>query len=251
MADGYGKYPDSPQNGSIGFPEDRASAIPQDHSSFIQQYESRDSQLDGAGDFSQYGARDSQQDEDGTFPQYGARDSQQDEDGAFPQYGVQDYEKAETGDLQPAGAGDFERLAPGDFQPNRGSQISASSERARWPPLTRMLMAGETNGEPSRELTLKEKFDVWMVNEGFRRLFVAVFAVLHLMIFIFAFINFQLKDNLTGARDTFELGYPIARSAALVLHVDVSLLLFRECNLLSALIRADGDSCLPHTHLFG
>lgn len=235
MADGYDKYPDSPQNGSIGFPQDRASAFQQDHSSFIQQYETRDSRQDEAGDFQQYTAR---------YPQ-------QDEDGAFQQYEAKGYEKEETRDFQPPGAEDLKKLETGDFQLNRGSQISASSERARWPPLTRMLMAGEINGEPSRELTPKEKLDVWMVNEGFRRLFVVVFAILHLMIFVLAFINFQLKDNLSGARDTFGLGYPIARSAALVLHFDVALLLFRECSLLSAVNCTEQDSCVPHAHIFG
>jgi hypothetical protein len=45
-------------------------------------------------------------------------------------------------------------------------------ERSRWPPLTRMLMSGEMSDEKPRELYLKEKFDRWMVNEGYRRLYV-------------------------------------------------------------------------------
>jgi hypothetical protein len=44
------------------------------------------------------------------------------------------------------------------------------SERARWPPLTRMLMSGEMSGERPKELNMREKFDRWMVNEGYRRL---------------------------------------------------------------------------------
>lgn len=35
------------------------------------------------------------------------------------------------------------------------------SERARWPPLTTMLMSGEMSGVKPRELTPKEKFDRW------------------------------------------------------------------------------------------
>jgi hypothetical protein len=45
-------------------------------------------------------------------------------------------------------------------------------ERSRWPPLTRMLMSGEMSEERPRALTRKEKFDVWMVNEGYRRAYV-------------------------------------------------------------------------------
>src|ERR1700709_1470318 len=47
-----------------------------------------------------------------------------------------------------------------------------ASERARWPPLTRMLMSGEMSGERPKELSMREKFDRWMVNEGYRRLWV-------------------------------------------------------------------------------
>lgn len=50
----------------------------------------------------------------------------------------------------------------------------SGKERSRWPPLTRMLMSGEMSDEKPRELYLKEKFDRWMVNEGYRRLYAAL-----------------------------------------------------------------------------
>src|SRR5690242_1233350 len=66
-------------------------------------------------------------------------------------------------------------------------------ERSRWPPLTRMLMSGEMSEEKGRQLTRKERFDVWMVNEGYRRLFVFTFAILHVMVFVFGMMNYGLK----------------------------------------------------------
>jgi NADPH oxidase len=87
------------------------------------------------------------------------------------------------------------------------SSSNASSlsgkERSRWPPLTRMLMSGEVTDEPWREVTWKEKFDVWMINEGYRRAFVVVFILLHCMVFAFGFMNYFLKvllchDEATG-----------------------------------------------------
>ena len=92
-----------------------------------------------------------------------------------------------------------------------------------------MLMSGEVSGEAPRDLTFWEKYDRWMVNEGSRRLFLLVFALVHAMVFAFGFINYDMKDNLTEARSTFGITYPIARASALVLHVDISLILFREC----------------------
>jgi hypothetical protein len=136
-----------------------------------------------------------------------------------------------------------------DFPDDRASVFTAASERSRWPPLTRMLMSGEMSGEPPRDFTLKERFDVWMVNEGYRRLFIVVFALLHLMIFAFAFLNFDLKDNLAGARTTFGTSYPIARSAALVLHLDVALLIFRTYSIILVMSSTDNPSCLPYAHL--
>ena len=120
---------------------------------------------------------------------------------------------------------------------DRSSTWSGTSERARWPPLTRMLMSGEMSGEAPRDLTWTEKFDRWMVNEGYRRLFVLLFVAVHGMVYTFGFLNFHMKDNLTTARATFGITYPIARAAALVLHFDIAILIFPVCRTLISLAR--------------
>ena len=52
-----------------------------------------------------------------------------------------------------------------------GASSLAGKERSRWPPLTRMLLSGEIpDDKTDHELSWKERFDVWMVNEGYRRL---------------------------------------------------------------------------------
>lgn len=56
-------------------------------------------------------------------------------------------------------------------------------------------------------LRLKERWDYWMVNDGARQLFLGVWTFLHLIVFAFGFMNYQLKDNLTIARATFGYGY--------------------------------------------
>lgn len=90
------------------------------------------------------------------------------------------------------------------------------------------------NVSTRRALSLGQKIDRWMVNEGERRIFVFVLMTLHLMIFTFAMINYVLKDDLTMARSSLGITYPIARSAALVLHFDVILILLPVCrNLIS------------------
>lgn len=49
-------------------------------------------------------------------------------------------------------------------------ELKQQSERSRWTPLTRMLLSGEMTQEKQRELSPREKFDRWMVNEGYRRM---------------------------------------------------------------------------------
>lgn len=111
---------------------------------------------------------------------------------------------------------------------DRSLTPSSQSERSRWPALAAKMTNLDIMDDP-RLLTLREKFDRWMVNEGYRRLFVGVFILLHMLVFAFGFMNYDLKDNLLGARATFGITYPIARSAALVLHVDVALILLPVC----------------------
>ncbi|KAG8985470.1 hypothetical protein FRB90_004688, partial [Tulasnella sp. 427] len=95
-------------------------------------------------------------------------------------------------------------------------------------------------------LRLKERWDYWMVNDGARQLFMGVWVFLHLIVFAFGFMNYYLKDNLTIARATFGLGYPIARTAAVVLHVDVALILFPVCrNFISLLRRTSLNNFIP------
>ena len=98
-------------------------------------------------------------------------------------------------------------------------------------------MSGEMSGEAPRDLTPREKLERWMVNEGSRRVLVFIFAAVQMMVFAFAFLDFVLKDNLTQARATFGITFSIAKAAALVLHVDISLLIFPVCRTLISLLR--------------
>lgn len=120
---------------------------------------------------------------------------------------------------------------------DRSSIGSGKGERARWPPLTRMLMSGEMSGEPPRDLTPREKASRWLAHQGSQHLFIFMFVVVHSMIFAFGFINYHMKDNLTQARATFGVTYPTARASALVLHFDIAILLFPVCRTIISLMR--------------
>ncbi|RPA98828.1 hypothetical protein L873DRAFT_1789958 [Choiromyces venosus 120613-1] len=82
--------------------------------------------------------------------------------------------------------------------------------------------------DENKRFTLKQKID---------RCFVAVFVLLHLLVFGFGFLHYTLKDNLVGPRAVFGITLPIARSAALVLHVDIALILLPVCRNLISMAR--------------
>lgn len=60
------------------------------------------------------------------------------------------------------------------------------------------------------------------------------------------------QDNLQNARDTYSFTYMIARAAALVLHFDVALILFRMPPVYhSSYFSLILSSCVPYSHFFG
>jgi NADPH oxidase len=110
------------------------------------------------------------------------------------------------------------------------------------------LWQGSTSGtpEPFKPKNLRQKIDVWLINEGGRQLFFIVWIFLHLLVITFGFLNYELKDNTVNARATFGITYPIARTAALVLHVDVIFILLPVCrNLVSLLRRTPLNTVIP------
>lgn len=59
----------------------------------------------------------------------------------------------------------------------------------------------------AKPTTPRERWEHWMVNEGGRRIFFSVWVFLQLLVAVFGFANYQLKDNLNNARATFGVTY--------------------------------------------
>ena len=53
----------------------------------------------------------------------------------------------------------------------------------------------------------KEKFNVWLVNEGGSQIFFGSWIFLHLLVIGFGFLNYQLSDDLVDARAIFGITY--------------------------------------------
>jgi predicted ferric reductase len=120
------------------------------------------------------------------------------------------------------------------------------TERRRLQGLQRTLTNASSTMAPPSERTIKENFNVWLINEGGRQIFFVTWIFLHLLATAFGFMNYQLKDNLVGARALFGVTYSIARTAAQVLHVDVAFILLPVCrNFVSYLRRTPLNNVIP------
>ncbi|KAI0332196.1 NADPH oxidase [Cubamyces sp. BRFM 1775] len=120
------------------------------------------------------------------------------------------------------------------------------TERRRLQGLQRTNTTTSAPVAPYVPKTFMDKYKHWMINEGGRRMFFFVFIFLHLLVIAFGFMNYDLKDNSVTARATFGITFPIARTAALVLHVDVAFILLPVCrNFISILRRTPLNSFIP------
>jgi len=120
------------------------------------------------------------------------------------------------------------------------------SERRRLQGLQRSLTNVSSYTAPRTQRTFKEKFSIWLINEGGCQIFFGLWIFLHLLVVAFGFLNYELSDDLVDARATFGITYAIARSAALVLYVDVALILLPVCrNFISFLRRTPLNDIIP------
>ncbi|KAF7325969.1 FAD-binding FR-type domain-containing protein [Mycena kentingensis (nom. inval.)] len=110
------------------------------------------------------------------------------------------------------------------------------TERRRLQGLQR-VNSNAAAAEPKAPKSWMQTLNVWMINEGHRQLFFIGFLLLHVIASIFAIFHYSMKDNLNGARGTFGVTFVIARSAALVIHIDVIYILLPVCRNFVSLLR--------------
>lgn len=123
-----------------------------------------------------------------------------------------------------------------DGVPNGGANLHRNkTERSRIQPLQR-----SSNGPskvPVGATGFVAKYNLWMINEGPRQIFLGVFVLLHVVAAVLATFHYSQKDNLTQARATYGVTFTIARSAAVLLHIDVIFILLPVCRNFISLVR--------------
>jgi len=131
-----------------------------------------------------------------------------------------------------------------DMQNVTGASLQRNkTERRRLQGLQRSNTATK---KPTGPKTLRDRIDLWMINEGQRHILFATFLFLHLLVAVLGFVHYGLKDNLNNARATFGITFTIARAAALVLHIDVIFILLPVCrNFVSVMRRTPLGTVIP------
>ncbi|KAK3826444.1 MAG: NADPH oxidase [Linnemannia gamsii] len=101
-----------------------------------------------------------------------------------------------------------------------------------------------TNGNGANATDVEEaiswyqKLNIWMINEGNRVIFFGLWILVHIGLFGLAFFNFFYSDNFVTSRAIVGVTLPIARGAALVLHVDSGVILLPVCRTLISWLRS-------------
>jgi NADPH oxidase 2 len=104
-----------------------------------------------------------------------------------------------------------------EFQENYGSEETQpgnpqwnKNERDRLQGLERSQTHTSVSSSPHgpyKPETIGDRWRTWMINEGGKRFFFSVWIFLHILVAVFGFMTYQMKDLYNNARSTFKLGF--------------------------------------------
>ena len=117
------------------------------------------------------------------------------------------------------------------------SDVSEKEEMSTMPPLSRMLMSNNVSVEQTDMSEERAGIGHWMVATGIQHLLLALFGLLHGMIFSYGFWSSYAKGHLTLAGSTFAVTLPMANAAALVLYFDLAILILPVCQTLISILK--------------
>ncbi|KAF9289250.1 hypothetical protein BGZ68_009735 [Mortierella alpina] len=96
----------------------------------------------------------------------------------------------------------------------------------------------QIDDEAKEHISWHQRISIWMINEGSRVIFLGLWILVHVGLFGLAFFNYHYSDNFEIARSKLGITLPVARGAALVLHVDSGMILFPVCRTLISWLRS-------------
>ncbi|KAF8977360.1 hypothetical protein BGZ46_007458 [Entomortierella lignicola] len=133
--------------------------------------------------------------------------------------------------------------SPTYFRMQEGGVNKSIRPTSNYPPQTRGELDHLRRLEPEpaqveENISWYQKISIWMINEGNRAIFFGIWIFVHIGLFGLAFFNYFYSDNFENARKILGVTLPIARGAALVLHVDAGVVLLPVCRTLISWLRS-------------
>ncbi|KAI0218114.1 hypothetical protein L0F63_006714 [Massospora cicadina] len=77
--------------------------------------------------------------------------------------------------------------------------------------------------------TFGQRLRKWVADEGQKFVFIALWVASQLLMFLIGFIKYSYDDNLSQARTTLGITFPIARASAVAIHVDTGIVMLPMC----------------------
>ncbi|KAJ1964442.1 hypothetical protein GGI12_001426 [Dipsacomyces acuminosporus] len=97
--------------------------------------------------------------------------------------------------------------------------------------------------------TLVHRFELWMINDGKRYLYLGLWILLQVLLFSLALVNYIHHPQWKNAHKLLGASFLTARSAALALHVDTGLVLLPICRIVISWIRTTPlNRIIPFDH---
>lgn len=83
------------------------------------------------------------------------------------------------------------------------------SERDRLQGIQQTSVKPESTNSIEKPRTFGQKIDLWMINEGGKRLFFFTWILFHCLVVAFGFLNYQLSDDFSHARASYGVTYGV------------------------------------------
>ena len=72
---------------------------------------------------------------------------------------------------------------------------------------TTTAVEGQTLPSQMKDTKLMERYHTWLINGGRAQVIFAFYIFLHILVIVFGFLHYQLKDTFTGTRNIVSVGF--------------------------------------------
>lgn len=72
---------------------------------------------------------------------------------------------------------------------------------------TTAAVEGQTLPSQMKDTKIMERYHTWLINGGRARVIFSFYVFLHILVIVFGFLHYQIKDTFTGTRNILSVGF--------------------------------------------